>query len=143
MKLKELMNDEIEVVQVDDTLKTAADKMRERDVGFLPVLDGGELIGVLTDRDLVLRAIAVGMKPNTMIGRDLVTCPAISVFDDQSVEEAAQLMREHQIRRLVILNRKEQSIAGVLSLGDLAILGHPDTAEQTLQAVSGGLVKTH
>lgn len=143
MKLKEIMNDEIEVVHVDDTLKTAADKMRDRDVGFLPVLDGGELIGVLTDRDLVLRAIAAGMKPNTMIGRDMVTSPAICVFDDQSVEDAAQLMREHQVRRLVILNRKDQSIVGVLSLGDLAILDTSDTAGQILQAVSGGLVKAH
>jgi CBS domain-containing protein len=143
MKLKEIMTDQIAVVQADDTVHSAAQKMRDRDVGFLPVLDGGELIGVVTDRDLVTRAVAGGAAPNKMIGLDMVTSPAVYLFDDQSVEEAAQLMREHQIRRLVILNRRDRSVVGVLSLGDLAANSTSAMAGEVLQVLSGGFVKTH
>jgi len=62
MKLREIMSDNVEVIHPDDTLKTAAEKMRDRDIGFLPVCDGERLIGVLTDRDLITRALADGLE---------------------------------------------------------------------------------
>ena len=143
MKIGEIMTSEVEVVHPDDTLQTAARKMRDRDIGFLPVMDGGELIGVLTDRDLVLRAMADGVKLKTMIGRDIVTSPGIYCFDDQDVNDAAQLMQEHQIRRLVILSRHDGSVLGVISLGDLAVNSTPDESGEILQSVSEEFVKTH
>ncbi len=143
MKIREIMTSEVEVVHPDDTLQTAARKMRDRDIGFLPVMDGGELIGVLTDRDLVLRAMADGLKLNTMVGRDIVTSPGIYCFDDQDVNEAAQLMQGHQIRRLVILSRHDGSVLGVISLGDLAVNSTPDASGEVLQSVSEEFVKTH
>ena len=143
MKIREIMTSEVEIVHPDDTLQTAARKMRDRDIGFLPVMDGGELIGVLTDRDLVLRAMAVGVKLKTMIGRDIVTSPGIYCFDDQDVNDAAQLMQEHQIRRLVILSRHDGSVLGVISLGDLAVNSTPDESGEILQSVSEEFVKTH
>jgi len=143
MKIGEIMTSEVEVVHPDDTLQTAARKMRDRDIGFLPVMDGGELIGVLTDRDLVLRAMADGVKLKTMIGRDIVTSPGIYCFDDQDVNDASQLMQEHQIRRLVILSRHDGSVLGVISLGDLAVNSTPDESGEILQSVSEEFVKTH
>jgi CBS domain-containing protein len=136
MKLKEIMTSDVEVLHPNDTLQTAARKMRERDIGFLPVVDGDELIGVLTDRDLVMRGLATGMQPQAMVGREMLTAPAICVHDDQGVDEATRLMRENQIRRLVILERGDGRITGVVSLGDLAINADKTTSGEVLQQIS-------
>ena len=135
MKLREIMSDSVEVIHPDDTLQTAAEKMRDRDIGFLPVCDGERLIGVLTDRDLITRALADGLESKATLGRDLVTSPAIYCFDDQSVEEAAKLMHDNQIRRLVVLSRDKQMV-GVISLGDLAMTASDKLTGDVLQSVS-------
>jgi CBS domain-containing protein len=136
MKLSEIMTREVEIIQPDDTLHTAAQKMRDRDIGFLPVCDGESLMGVLSDRDITIRALADGMDINVMLGRDLMTTPAIYCFDDQDVTEAAKIMEENQIRRLVVLNRDDKRLVGVISLGDLARKGITDISGQVLQRVS-------
>src|SRR5215475_13268245 len=104
MKIKEVMTRDVEVVQPNDSLQLAAQKMRDRDIGFLPVYEGGELIGVVTDRDIAVRAIAGGMNPEAILGREIVTSPVVYCFEDQNVEDAARLMSQNQIRRLVILD---------------------------------------
>ena len=136
MKLSEIMTREVEIIQPDDTLRLAAQKMRDRDIGFLPVCDGESLMGVLSDRDITIRAFADGMDINVMLGRDLMTTPAIYVFDDQDVSEAAKIMGENQIRRLVVLSRDDERLVGVISLGDLARKGVTDISGQVLQRVS-------
>jgi CBS domain-containing protein len=136
MKLNEIMTREVEVVHPDDSLQTAAQKMRYRDVGFLPVCDGDRLVGVLTDRDIALRATAEGVNPKTSLSREWITTPIVYCFDDQDVEEAAQLMREHQIRRLVILDRGNKRLVGVVSLGDLATNVEERQSGKVLQEVS-------
>ncbi len=135
MKLSEIMTREVEIIQPDDTLRLAAQKMRDRDIGFLPVCDGDSLMGVLSDRDITIRVFADGMDINVMLGRDLMTTPAIYCFDDQDVKDAAKLMGENQIRRLVILGRESERVVGVISLGDLARKGI-DVSGQVLQRVS-------
>src|SRR5215207_1901990 len=135
MKLKEIMSDHVEVIHPDDSLQTAAEKMRDRDIGFLPVCDGDRLIGVLTDRDLITRALADGLESTAILGRDLLTSPAIYCFDDQSVDEAAKLMHDNQIRRLVVLSRDKQMV-GVISLGDLAMIANDKLTGDVLQSVS-------
>lgn len=135
MKLKEIMTRNVEVIHPNDTLQTAAGKMHDRDVGFLPVYDGDELIGVLTDRDLVVRALRIGTDPKTILGRDLVTSPAVYCFEDQNIDEATRLMHDNQIRRLVILKRNMQ-LAGVISLGDLAMNVDDEMSGEVLQSVS-------
>jgi len=135
MKLKEIMTSNVEVIHPNDTLQTAARKMHDRDIGFLPVCDGDRLIGVMTDRDLITRALADGMDSKAMLGRDLVTSPAIYCFDDQSVDEAAKLMHDNQIRRLVILSRDKRMV-GVVSLGDLAMNIDDKKSGDVLQSVS-------
>lgn len=136
MKLSEIMTREVEIIQPDDTLRMAARKMRDRDIGFLPVCDGESLLGVLSDRDITIRALADGMDINVMLGRDLMTTPVIYCFDDQDVTEAARIMEENQIRRLVVLSREDKRLVGVISLGDLARKGITDLSGQVLQKVS-------
>ena len=136
MKVKELMTQEVEIVHPDDSLMEAAQKMRVRDIGFLPVCDGDRLVGTVTDRDLVLRSLAEGMDPRASIGRDLVTSPVIYCYDDDSVEDAAKLMEGHQIRRIVVVSRKDKRLVGVVSLGDIATNGTEKTSAEVLQSVS-------
>jgi CBS domain-containing protein len=136
MKLSEIMTRDVVVMQPDDSLRSAAKKMRDRNIGFLPVCDGEDLIGVISDRDITIRALADGMDGNIMLGRDLMTVPAIYCFDDQDVSEAAKIMEENQIRRLVVLSREDKRLVGVVSLGDLARNEPADRAGQVLQKVS-------
>jgi CBS domain-containing protein len=136
MKLSEIMTRDVVVMQPDDSLQSAAKKMRDRNIGFLPVCDGEELIGVISDRDITIRALADGMDVNIMLGRDLMTVPAIYCFDDQDISEAAKIMEENQIRRLVVLSRDEKRLVGVISLGDLARNEPADRSGQVLQKVS-------
>jgi CBS domain-containing protein len=136
MKLHEVMTKDVEIIHPEDTLQTAAQKMRDRDIGFLPVCDGDRLIGVLSDRDMIVRALADGMDSSAIVGRDLITSPAIYCFDDQSLDEAAKLMHDNQIRRLVILNRSDKRMVGVISLGDLAINVDDKLSGDVLQSIS-------
>ena len=136
MKLSELMTREVQILQPDDTLSLAARKMRDHDIGFLPVCDGEKLMGVLSDRDIAIRALSDGMDIKVMLGRDLMTTPAIYCFDDQDITEAAKVMGENQIRRLVILGRENERVVGVISLGDLVRKDITDLSGQVLQRVS-------
>ena len=136
MKLYEVMTTDVEIIHPEDTLQTAAKKMRDRNIGFLPVCDGDRLIGVLSDRDLIVRALADGVDSSAIVGRDLVTSPAIYCFDDQNLDEAAKLMHDNQIRRLVILNRDDKRMVGVISLGDLAINVDDKLSGDVLQSIS-------
>ena len=136
MKVKEIMTKEVEIVHPDDSLKEAAQKMRVRDIGFLPVCDGDRVLGVVTDRDIILRSTAEGTDPNTRIGQEYITSPVVSCFDDQDVEDAAKLMEDHQIRRVLVLSRDDNRLAGVVSLGDIATNGTQKTSAKVLESVS-------
>ncbi len=136
MKVKDIMTKEVQVIHPDDSLQAAAQKMSSHDIGFLPVLEADQLVGVITDRDLVVRGIAQGMNSNAMLGRELMTSPVIYCFEDQDIKEVAKLMEESQIRRLVILNRPDKRLVGVVSLGDLALNSKSDTSAEVLQKVS-------
>jgi CBS domain-containing protein len=136
MKVKDIMTEEVEIVHPDDSLKEAAQKMRDRDIGFLPVCDGDRLVGVVTDRDITLRSTAEGTDPNTSIGRDLMTSSIVYCFDDQDVKEAAKLMEEHQIRRVAVLSREAKRLVGVVSLGDIARKSTKKVSAEVLESVS-------
>jgi CBS domain-containing protein len=119
MVLREIMTTRVEVVHPDATLKEAAQKMKALDVGPIPVCDGDRLQGMLTDRDITVRATAEGRDPNTTKVREVMTPDVVYCFEDQDVREAADIMEEKQIRRLVVLNR-DKRLVGIVSLGDLA-----------------------
>lgn len=119
MKLKDIMTEKVEVVAPDTSLYEAARKMRDLDVGVLPVCDGERLVGMLTDRDLTVRAVAEGRDPKTAPVRESMTPEIVYCFEDQEAAEAERIMAEKQIRRLPVLNR-DKRLVGIVSLGDLA-----------------------
>jgi CBS domain-containing protein len=139
MQIREVMTQGAEVIHLDAPAIEAATKMRELDVGSLPVCDGNRLEGLLTDRDIAVRLVAEGLDASTTKVGEIMTPGATYCFDDQTVEEAANVMEAHQIRRLPILNREKQLI-GMLSLGDLAVRTYgtedEDLAEDALKDIS-------
>ncbi|MEW6402442.1 MAG: CBS domain-containing protein [Chloroflexota bacterium] len=136
MKLSEIMTTAVEVIHPDDSLQEAARKMRDRDIGLLPVCDGQKLIGMLSDRDITIRAMAEGMQPTDRVGRDLATYPVIYCYEDEDVNEAAKIMNKNQIRRLAILRRKDKQLCGMVALGDLAVNTDDKLSGDVLQKVS-------
>jgi CBS domain-containing protein len=136
MQVQEVMTCGVETIGPDSTLQDAAQKMKELDVGPLPVCENGHLVGMLTDRDITVRSVAAGQDSRTDMVRDVMTPEFIYCFEDQDVAEAAQLMKQKQVRRLIVLNRDKQ-LAGIISLGDLAVdTGDDQLAGTVLQAVS-------
>jgi len=120
MQVKDIMTPNAECIRPDDTLEDAAKKMRDLDIGPLPVCgDNDRLAGMITDRDIAVRAVAEGKDPRTTKVREVMSEKIIYCFEDQDVEEAARIMQERQVRRLVVLNR-DKRLVGIVSLGDLA-----------------------
>jgi CBS domain-containing protein len=120
MQIREVMTQGPEIISSNATAVEAAAKMKELDVGSLPVCDGERLQGLLTDRDIAVRLVAAELDASTTKVREIMTPDVMYCFDDQTLEEAAALMEAHQIRRLPIMNRDKRLI-GMLSLGDLAV----------------------
>jgi CBS domain-containing protein len=119
MQIKEVMTHSVVTIPPNSTLQEAAKKMKDLDIGALPVSENGRLIGVLTDRDITVRSVSDAHEQSDKV-RDVMTSEVISCFEDQDVSEGAQLMKQKQIRRLVVLNSEGQPV-GILSLGDLAL----------------------
>ncbi|MGE0543981.1 MAG: CBS domain-containing protein [Dehalococcoidia bacterium] len=118
--LREIMTPNVEVIRPNALIQDAAAAMRTHRVGALPVCEGARLVGIVTDRDITIRATAAGADPRTTRVRDVMTQDVAYCFDGESIHEAARLMKERQIRRLPILNR-EQRLVGIVALGDLAV----------------------
>lgn len=116
--ISEIMTEDCKTVGPKDTIKQAAIVMRDNDIGFVPVVEGSRLIGVVTDRDLVIRALADDSSGSTSVG-DVLSTDVKTVSSDTSVDDAAELMAANQIRRLPVVDNGE--LRGVISIGDLAI----------------------
>ena len=136
MRVSEIMTRGVESVAPGASLREAAQKMSELDVGPLPVVDGDRVVGMLTDRDITVRATAKGADPNTTCVRDAMTPDVIFVFEDEDVAEAGRLMKQKQVRRLLVLGR-DRRLSGIVSLGDLAVdSGDTHAAGSALEGVS-------
>lgn len=136
MKLRDVMTKRVEVVAPDASLHEAARKMKDLDVGPLPVCDGDRLVGMITDRDLTVRATAEGLDPDEATVRDVMTAEVLYCYEDQDVRDAAQTMQEQQIRRLLVLSR-EKRLVGIVSIGDLAVdFGDEELVGETLEEIS-------
>ena len=137
MRVSDVMTKGVECVRPDDTIARAAERMRDLNVGALPVCgDGDRLVGMVTDRDITVRATADACDPaRTRVG-DAMTPDVVYVFDDQDVQQAANVMEENQVRRLVVLNR-DKRLVGIVSLGDLAVkTGDDKLSGDALEQVS-------
>jgi len=117
--VNQVMTSDPRTVAPGDKLTEAARHMKEGDTGALIVVDGGSVTGIVTDRDIVVRAIAEGRDPSSTTVGDVATTSTITVSPDQSAQEAAQLMRDNDIRRIVVVH--DGRPAGIVSIGDLAI----------------------
>jgi CBS domain-containing protein len=136
MKIKDIMTQNVECVWPDDTLQEAALKMKEMEIGPLPVCDRDRIVGMLTDRDITIRGVARGCDPLTTMVRDVMTREVIHCYEDEEAEAAERLMQARQVRRVLVVNRDEQ-LVGILSLGDLAAeTGNPQRVGEVLQDVS-------
>ena len=119
MKIHEIMTRGIETVSLGATLEFAAKKMQTRNIGFLPVLESERLVGVVTDRDIVLRAVSAGLRPHLTTVRQVMTTNVLNCYDDDAITDAALTMEKHFVHRLVVLDRHKR-LVGIVSLSDIA-----------------------
>jgi CBS domain-containing protein len=132
VQVREMMTNEPLTVNTGDTLTQAARLMRDADVGALIVTDGGDVRGVVTDRDITVRAVAEELDPRTTRLAEIVTHDLVAVSPDDDVETAVELMRTHAVRRLPVLAGEE--VVGIVSLGDLAVERDTDSALADISA---------
>lgn len=135
--VSEVMTRDVEVIGPRQTMREAARKMDELNIGVLPVCEGGELLGVITDRDMVIRGVAAGALPDACTIAEVMTPDAEYCYEDESVEEATEKMAALQIRRIFVLDR-DKRLVGVLSLGDVAVdnIVEPRDMADTLKTIS-------
>jgi len=134
MIISEVMTREVRVASPDDTLQRVARVMKEEDFGSLPVAENDRLVGMLTDRDITVRAVARGLPPQESKVRDIMSTEVRYVYDYESVRDVAQVMGDLHVRRLPVLNRNKR-LVGIVSLGDLA-LSTPTSAGDALQSIA-------
>lgn len=119
MKVSEAMTRDVRLTRPDQSIRDAASLMAELDIGALPVQENDRLCGMITDRDIAVRAVAQGRGPDTPI-REVMSPEVKYCFEDQSIEEVTRNMGDIRVRRLPVVNR-DKRLVGILSLGDLAI----------------------
>jgi CBS domain-containing protein len=135
MQVSQILTRQVETIGPDTSVKEAAQRMRSMDVGSLPVCDGRHLLGMVTDRDITIRITAEGRDPSNTPVQQAMTPGVAFVFEDQDVQEAAQIMRDQQVRRLPVLNRDRQ-LVGILALGDIATTGNDRLSGDALERIS-------
>ena len=134
MKIKDVMTDDVVVAAPDQTIADAARMMARCDAGALPVGQDDRLVGMITDRDIALRAVARDRPPDTPV-RECMSKEVLYCFQDEDVEHVAENMGEQKVRRLPVLDR-EKRLVGIVSIGDLALHSKPKTSGQAIAAIS-------
>jgi len=135
MKVKEIKTPKVAFVRSDDSIKQAALKMEELGVGALPVVVGEDVVGMLTDRDIVIRTIAQGLDAETHKVADAFTEGVVSCKEGDDVGTVVDLMEKEQVRRVVVKD-EQQNVTGIVSLGDLALNIQKEMAGEALKGVS-------
>lgn len=136
MKVSEIMTREVECINPGTTIQAAAEKMKTLDCGSLPICDSDRLTGMVTDRDIAIRATAEGKDPTNTHVSEIMTSEVSYCFENDDVADAAQQMSQKQIRRLCVLN-EDKRLVGMVSLGDLATESdNPQLGTETLEKVS-------
>jgi CBS domain-containing protein len=124
MLAKEVMSRSIKIIPSNTSLQAAAELMRGMEIGTLPVSEDGRIVGMLTDRDIVVRAVADGADPRATPAREVMSRDVISCYEDQDARDVAYVMEQKKVRRVVVVNRKNEAV-GLISVDDLAV--HPET----------------
>ena len=134
MKVCDAMSCDVIVASPTQSISDAAKLMAKIDAGILPVGENDRLVGMITDRDIAIRAVAEGKPPTTKV-RDIMSEEVIYCFDDQDLEEVAQNMSQMKVRRMPVVNR-EKRLVGIISLGDLARNEDTGTTGETVSNIS-------
>jgi CBS domain-containing protein len=134
MQIREAMSDDVRIASPSQTIRDAAILMAKIDAGILPVGDNDRLVGMISDRDIAVRAIALGKGPDTPV-REVMSQDVKYCFEDDDVDEVAQNMADIKVRRLPVLN-KSKRLVGIVSLGDLALSDGPANAGEALCSIS-------
>mgnify|MGYP006285081799 FL=1 len=136
MMLREVMTANVRTIESAASIRQAAMMMRDIDVGMLPVLDAGKLVGTLTDRDITVRATAESRDPEGTPVSEIMTRDVVSAYEDEDASNAVSTMEQKQVRRLLVLDHADNCV-GVVSLGDVALRSdEPEMAEELLEEVS-------
>jgi CBS domain-containing protein len=132
MKVSEVMTRDVQLIEPAQTIRDAAKMMAELDAGIMPVREGDRLVGMITDRDIAVRAVAEGKGPDTPV-REVMTDDVKYCYEDEDTEDVARNMADIQVRRLPVLNQ-DKRLVGIISLGDMAV---SDGSERVGDAVAG------
>jgi CBS domain-containing protein len=132
MKVSEVMTRDVRLIEPTQSIREAARLMAELDAGIMPVREGDRLVGMITDRDIAVRAVAQGRGPDTPI-RDIMTDEVKYCYEDDDTDDVARNMADIQVRRLPVLTR-DKRLVGIISLGDMAVT---DEAGKAGEAVAG------
>ena len=132
MRIRECMTKNVAIASPSDTVCEAAQKMADCDAGALPVGEDDRLVGMITDRDIAIRAVALGKGPDTPV-REVMSKEVLYCFEDEDIEHVAKNMGDEKVRRLPVLNRKKR-LVGIVSIADLS---HSTNADTTGRAVAG------
>jgi CBS domain-containing protein len=143
--VSEIMSTDVQVIEPQDTLHRAAQLMQQLDVGALPVCNGDQLLGMVTDRDITVRGVAEGLDPSKACVSDVMSTDVQFATEDQDAQDVMRLMGDKQVRRMPVVDM-DKKLVGIVSLGDMALRqpGHVDQAvreisEPTTPALQGGL----
>jgi CBS domain-containing protein len=132
--IREAMTSNPTTIEPGTTAQEAARTMKSEDVGSLPIVEGDRLVGVVTDRDLAIRILAEGKGGDTTVG-DIASKDVVTVDPEQSLEEAARLMADHQVRRLPV-TEEDGKLVGILAQADIAETGHDSLTGEVVQKIS-------
>lgn len=117
--IRNLMSRDVQVIGPDDTIAEAARRMRDGNFGMMPVGENDRMVGAISDRDIAVRGVAQGLDGSATV-REVMSDGVCWVYDDESVERAALVMAQYQVRRLPVVNR-DKRLVGILALGDVAV----------------------
>jgi CBS domain-containing protein len=132
MRVAEVMTQDVRLIEPTQTIRDAARLMAEMDAGIMPVREGDRLVGMITDRDIAVRAVAQGRGPDTPV-REVMTDEVKYCYEDDDTNDVARNMADIQVRRLPVLTR-DKRLVGIISLGDMAV---SDEAGKAGEAVAG------
>jgi CBS domain-containing protein len=133
--VRDVMTARPRVAAPDTPLSQVAELMETEDVGAIPVLDGDQLAGMITDRDIVVRAIAKGKDPRGMAAKEVSSGEVVTVGPDHDLSDALQLMAQHQVRRLPVVD-EENRLVGVVSQADIALESHDKSVGEMVAEIS-------
>ena len=137
-QIKDVMSTNFKWMAPDSPVAQVAQQMSDLDCGFMPLAENDKIVGMVTDRDITIRAVAQGKNPEQTQARDIMTAKTYYCYEDQDVEEVCNNMGEIQVRRLPVVNR-DKRLVGIVSMGDLAQVASRPNVGQTQQQITAGV----